>query len=90
MTSYAKERTFSHKPNKQIPFRTVKFGRNEPCPCGAKDGNGNPIKYKKHCLPKEQGFINIDGEWKSKKEIDAKIAERTQNLKPANSRWDMK
>ncbi|MEK6714421.1 MAG: hypothetical protein AABY43_00005, partial [Candidatus Omnitrophota bacterium] len=29
---------------------TAKVGRNEPCPCGAKDPvTGNPIKYKKCC-----------------------------------------
>ena len=27
-----------------------KVGRNDPCPCGKKDGNGKPIKYKKCCL----------------------------------------
>ncbi len=26
-----------------------KVGRNDPCPCGAKDANGRPIKYKKCC-----------------------------------------
>jgi len=37
------------------PVRTVKLshpkvGRNEPCPCGAKDpATGHPIKYKKCC-----------------------------------------
>jgi preprotein translocase subunit SecA len=29
-----------------------KVGRNDPCPCGAKDANGRPIKYKKCCYPK--------------------------------------
>ena len=26
------------------------MGRNEPCFCGEKDDNGNPIKFKKCCL----------------------------------------
>ena len=29
-----------------------KVGRNDPCPCGAKDASGKPIKYKKCCYPK--------------------------------------
>ena len=28
---------------------TAKTGRNEPCPCGRKDDNDKPIKYKKCC-----------------------------------------
>jgi preprotein translocase subunit SecA len=33
---------------KQAPIRTGKIpGRNDPCPCGAKDKDGRPIKYKK-------------------------------------------
>ncbi len=28
---------------------TAKVGRNDPCPCGAKDNAGNPIKFKRHC-----------------------------------------
>lgn len=27
-----------------------KIRRNDPCPCGAKDENGKPIKYKNCCL----------------------------------------
>jgi uncharacterized protein YecA (UPF0149 family) len=27
-----------------------KIGRNDPCPCGAVDENGKPIKYKNCCL----------------------------------------
>lgn len=27
-----------------------KIGRNDPCPCGATDENGKPIKYKNCCL----------------------------------------
>lgn len=30
-------------------FETPKFPRNEPCPCGSKDRNGKPIKFKKCC-----------------------------------------
>lgn len=30
----------------------VKIGRNDPCPCGAKNSNGIPVKYKKCCLNK--------------------------------------
>lgn len=30
------------------PEDLAKIGRNDPCPCGAKDENGNPIKFKKH------------------------------------------
>ena len=30
------------------PEDLAKVGRNDPCPCGAKDENGNPIKFKKH------------------------------------------
>ena len=27
-----------------------KIGRNDPCPCGAVDENGKPVKYKNCCL----------------------------------------
>lgn len=27
-----------------------KIGRNDPCPCGATDENGKPLKYKNCCL----------------------------------------
>lgn len=30
--------------------REYKIGRNDPCPCGAVDANGKPMKYKKCCL----------------------------------------
>lgn len=32
---------------KQKPLRTEHIGRNDPCPCGAKDASGKPKKYKK-------------------------------------------
>jgi uncharacterized protein YecA (UPF0149 family) len=35
---------------KQMSRRPPKVGRNEPCPCGRKDENGKPIKFKKCCL----------------------------------------
>jgi peptide deformylase len=36
---------------KSIPIERnkIKVGRNDPCPCGAKKINGEPIKYKKCC-----------------------------------------
>jgi preprotein translocase subunit SecA len=36
---------------KRKPFRRggEKVGRNDPCPCGAVDGSGKPLKYKKCC-----------------------------------------
>jgi len=36
---------------KRKPFRrgAEKVGRNDPCPCGAVDGSGKPLKYKKCC-----------------------------------------
>ena len=36
---------------KRKPFRrgAEKVGRNDPCPCGAVDGDGKPMKYKKCC-----------------------------------------
>ncbi len=36
---------------KRKPFRrgAQKVGRNDPCPCGAVDANGKPLKYKKCC-----------------------------------------
>ena len=37
-------------PVKQVKLAHPKVGRNEPCPCGAKDpATGSPIKYKKCC-----------------------------------------
>lgn len=36
---------------------TPKVGRNDPCPCGAEDLGGKPIKYKK-CHGKNSGFLN--------------------------------
>lgn len=30
--------------------KPIKVGRNDPCPCGKKDKNGNSLKYKKCCL----------------------------------------
>lgn len=35
--------------NTQLRRIGEKVGRNDPCPCGAKDENGNPVKYKKCC-----------------------------------------
>jgi uncharacterized protein YecA (UPF0149 family) len=32
--------------------KSEKVGRNDPCPCGSKDQNGKPIKFKKCCLLK--------------------------------------
>jgi len=34
-------------PSKQPFLINKKVGRNDPCPCGAKDKNGRPIKYKR-------------------------------------------
>ena len=34
--------------NSQFNIHDKKVGRNEPCPCGAKKQDGNPVKYK-HC-----------------------------------------
>jgi hypothetical protein len=34
-----------------------KIGRNDPCPCGATNDDGSPVKYKKCCL---------DSGWKNK------------------------
>ena len=36
---------------KKRPYRRtdVKVGRNDPCPCGAVDASGRPLKYKKCC-----------------------------------------
>ncbi len=41
----------SETDTKKKPFRRKgqKVGRNDPCPCGAVDANGKPIKYKKCC-----------------------------------------
>ena len=30
----------------------AKVGRNDPCPCGAVDANGKPIKFKRCCIKK--------------------------------------
>lgn len=39
-------------PNKVNTWESVeKPGRNSPCPCGALDSQGKPIKYKRHCSP---------------------------------------
>lgn len=35
--------------NIQLRRTGEKISRNDPCPCGAKDKNGNPVKYKKCC-----------------------------------------
>ena len=32
----------------------MKIGRNDKCPCGSKDKNGKPLKFKKCCLPKQK------------------------------------
>jgi preprotein translocase subunit SecA len=36
---------------KRRPYKRtdIKVGRNDPCPCGAVDPSGRPIKYKKCC-----------------------------------------
>jgi preprotein translocase subunit SecA len=41
----------SESDTKKKPFRRKeeKVGRNDPCPCGAVDGSGRPLKYKKCC-----------------------------------------
>lgn len=79
------------------PVVKFKVGRNDPCPCDAREEIKNPngtvsygktIKYKKHCLPKEQGFIFIDGAWVSKREIDAKIDEKTSKIQAVKSEWN--
>lgn len=33
----------------------IKPGRNDPCPCGAKDESGKPRKFKRCCLGKKPG-----------------------------------
>jgi len=35
--------------NKPVQRESKKVGRNDPCPCGKKDSNGNVLKYKKCC-----------------------------------------
>ena len=35
---------------KPIVRNYKKIGRNDPCPCGAKDKNGKPLKYKNCCM----------------------------------------
>jgi preprotein translocase subunit SecA len=44
----------SNKLAKQTANRQIKkkVGRNDPCPCGATNPDGTPIKYKRHCYPK--------------------------------------
>jgi preprotein translocase subunit SecA len=41
----------SESETKKKPFRRQeeKVGRNDPCPCGAVDASGKPLKYKKCC-----------------------------------------
>ncbi|MDP1688589.1 MAG: hypothetical protein Q8L47_00440 [bacterium] len=39
---------FDEEKSKSI-LKTIKIGRNEPCPCGKLKENGEPIKYKKCC-----------------------------------------
>ena len=36
-------------PVQQVKRSSEKVGRNDPCPCGAKDASGRPKKYKKCC-----------------------------------------
>ena len=38
----------SEQREKSLPLGKAPVGRNDPCPCGAKKADGNPIKYK-HC-----------------------------------------
>jgi len=33
----------------EVRSRLVKLGRNDPCPCGKKKDNGDPVKFKKCC-----------------------------------------
>jgi hypothetical protein len=40
-------------PTPTLKRRWPKVGRNEPCPCGKKDGDGKPIKFKKCCIGKD-------------------------------------
>jgi len=35
--------------SQQVVKKRGEVGRNEPCPCGKKDENGKPLKYKKCC-----------------------------------------
>jgi len=35
--------------NVPVEREKAKVGRNEPCPCGARKSNGEPVKYKKCC-----------------------------------------
>jgi len=42
------------KPSKNT---ASKIGRNDPCPCGKKKSNGNPVKYKKCCYTED--LINL-------------------------------
>ena len=37
----------------------LKIGRNDPCFCGAKDPEGNPIKYKKCCESLRNQAISV-------------------------------
>lgn len=62
----------------------MRIERNDACPC--KSG----LKFKKCCLPKMQGFINVEGAWISKNDINKSIAEKTKKLPPVNMKWDMK
>lgn len=38
------------KSQKEQKKKIVKVGRNDPCPCGKKKDNGEPVKYKNCCL----------------------------------------
>lgn len=46
--SYVQSQYF-RKPKQQVR-KHKKIGRNDPCPCGATDENGKPVKYKNCCL----------------------------------------
>lgn len=43
-------------------MRKIKIGRNDPCPCGKKQGNGKPLKYKRCCEDKQQKIPQITSE----------------------------
>lgn len=64
----------------QMARKPPKVGRNEPCPCGRKDENGKPIKFKKCCLfPQSQREIEVfrNDEWKKVRSLtEVKKGER--------------
>ncbi len=63
----------------------VKIGRNDPCPCGAKDAEGNPIKYKKCCEDIRRAAVSVLS--RCQERINAKLIEvlKTRGIKRAHS-----